>query len=64
MKMTVEQEAAYKLLYAACKKRLTQVSLSSPNDLHYILYMLNGLRTRGEEGQSVPALAAHQDIAA
>jgi hypothetical protein len=45
MKRTAEQEAAYTLLYTACKKRLTQLSLSSPDELHRILEVLNGVRT-------------------
>ena len=43
MKRTAEQEAAYQQLYLACKKRLTQVSLASPEHLHRILDVLNSV---------------------
>ena len=57
MQKTTEQEAANKL-YLACKKRLTQVSLSSPDDLHYILEVLNGVGTCVKEEPSLAVKAA------
>jgi hypothetical protein len=60
MKRTAEQEAAYQQLYDACKKRLTQVSLNSPEDLQYILEVLNQV---GKQERSVPALAPQAEAA-
>ncbi len=56
MQKTAEQEAANKL-YLACKKRLTQVSLFSPDDLHYILEVLNGVRACGDGEKTLAGLA-------
>jgi hypothetical protein len=55
MKRTAEQEMTYNLLYRACKKKLTKLSLSSPDDLHYILEVLNGVVTRVEAAKAVAA---------
>jgi hypothetical protein len=63
MKRTAAQEATYKLLYVACKKRLNQVSLSAPEELHRILDVLNAVKTPAEQWRSSePALAASADL--
>jgi hypothetical protein len=46
MQRTAEQEAAYQQLYLTCKKRLTQISLSSPEDLRHVLEVLNALASK------------------